>query len=132
MGEVVPRRCRQGATLAGVRSQTGRIRTRALESLSIATLSRSRLPRPHPDVMSWIETIPDDAADGELAGLYDRSRDSDSGELDHIMAIHSLHPAGLAAHMALYEAVMRGTESLRKVERELIALVVSDENACQY
>ena len=82
--------------------------------------------------MTWIETVPDDEARGELAGLYDRARDPESGALDHIMAVHSLHPAGLAAHLALYTAVMRGTQSLRKVERERLALVVSGENGCHY
>lgn len=56
----------------------------------------------------------------------------DDPEMDHIMSIHSLHPAGLAGHLALYEAVMRGTKTLRKVDRELIALVVSSKNSCHY
>ncbi len=82
--------------------------------------------------MSWIQTDTDPEPGSELAALFDRARDPRSGELDHIMAIHSLHPAGLAAHLALYEAVMRGTESLPTVDRELIALVVSDANGCHY
>ena len=48
------------------------------------------------------------------------------------MAVHSLNPRGLAAHDALYRSAMAGTGSLRKVERELIALVVSRENDCHY
>ena len=44
----------------------------------------------------------------------------------------ALNPAGLAAHLQLYRAVMRGSRSLRKVERELIALVVSRVNDCHY
>ena len=48
------------------------------------------------------------------------------------MAIHSLNPAGMAAHDGLYRSAMAGTGSLRKVERELIALVVSLENHCHY
>ena len=82
--------------------------------------------------MSWIAIDTDAAPGTELAGLLDRARDPRSGELDHIMAVHSLHPAGLAAHMGLYGSVMRGTETLPKVDRELIALVVSDRNGCHY
>lgn len=82
--------------------------------------------------MAWIETRGLDQAEGELAALYQRAVNPESGELDHIMSIHSAHPAGLAAHMALYEAVMRGSAGLRKVEREMIALVVSLQNACHY
>ena len=52
--------------------------------------------------------------------------------VDNIMAIHSLNPAGLAAHNALYRSAMTGTATLRKVERELIAYVVSLENHCHY
>ena len=48
------------------------------------------------------------------------------------MAIHSLNPAGLAAHNALYISAMTGTKTLRKVEREMIAYVVSLENRCHY
>jgi len=48
------------------------------------------------------------------------------------MQIHSLNRRALVAHQALYESAMAGTETLRKVERELIALVVSAYNDCHY
>lgn len=82
--------------------------------------------------MAWISTISDDEADDELAPLFDRVRDRDTGRVDNIMAIHSLNPAGLAAHDALYSSAMAGTATLRKVEREMIALVVSQVNDCHY
>ncbi len=82
--------------------------------------------------MAWIEMTPEDAAGGELAELYDRVRDPETGRVDHIMAIHSLHPAGLRTHYELYREVMTGTPTLRKVEREMIALVVSQANHCHY
>lgn len=80
----------------------------------------------------WIETIADAAAEGELRELYDRSRDPRSGKLDAIMQVHGLHPDGLRGHLALYEAVMRGTPGLPRVEREWLAVVVSHENGCHY
>ncbi len=58
--------------------------------------------------------------------------DPDTGELDNMLRVHSLHPAGLAAHWQLYRAVMRPTSTLRKAEREMIALVVSKINECHY
>ena len=82
--------------------------------------------------MAWIETVSLDDAEGELAELYGQALDPKTGQLDNIMSIHALHPAGLRAHLAVYGAVMRGTRSLRKVERELIALVVSAHNGCHY
>ena len=83
--------------------------------------------------MAWIETVDEEPEpEGELGALYARTRDTRSKRVDNIMTVHSLHPAGLAAHDVLYRAVMRGTPTLRKVDRELIAFVVSDVNACHY
>ncbi|MFT7486854.1 MAG: alkylhydroperoxidase family enzyme [Candidatus Paceibacteria bacterium] len=82
--------------------------------------------------MTWIQTTELKDASGDLKELYARAVDPESGQLDNIISIHSSHPAGLAAHLDLYGAVMRGTPSLRKVEREMIALVVSLQNGCHY
>jgi alkylhydroperoxidase family enzyme len=84
----------------------------------------------------WIETVPEEnwTADGsgQLAELYDQVVDGEHQRVDHIMAIHSLNPRSLAAHHQLYESAMAGTATLRKVDREMIALVVSLENECHY
>ena len=82
--------------------------------------------------MAWIRTIPKDIADPKLAQLYEQAQDPRTGQLDNIMQIHSLHLAGLSAHLELYKAVMRGTRTLPAVEREMIALVVSKVNGCEY
>ena len=82
--------------------------------------------------MPWIEVIPDDEWDGELADLRPLVVDPKADKVDNIMSIHSLNPRALAAHNELYLSAMRGTKTLRKVERELIALVVSLENHCHY
>ncbi len=81
--------------------------------------------------MAWINTDPEEVSD-ELAALYDEVADPTNGKVDHIMGIHSLHPAGLRSHFDLYRAVMAGTATLRKVEREMIALIVSQSNECHY
>lgn len=85
---------------------------------------------------AWIETIPDQdwTADParQLAELYAQVVDGEHERVDHIMAVHSLNPRGLAAHHQLYGSAMAGTASLRKVDREMIALVVSLENECHY
>lgn len=81
---------------------------------------------------SHIEIIPDDEWDGALAGLKDQVIDPTYGRVDNIMAVHSLNPRALAAHQSLYVSAMAGTATLRKVEREMIALVVSLENQCHY
>ena len=82
--------------------------------------------------MAWIETIREDEWAGELASLYERVADAANDRVDNIMQIHSLNPPGMAAHDAVYRSAMRGTPTLRKVERELIAFVVSQANDCHY
>jgi len=82
--------------------------------------------------VSWIESIDDGDWAGELATLRERVADPQTGRVDHIMAVHSLNPRSLAAHDAVYRSAMRGTASLRKVDRELIAFVVSEINECRY
>lgn len=81
---------------------------------------------------AWIRIVPDAEWDGDLAPMKDRVVDPTWDRIDNIMAIHSLNPTGLAAHNALYSSAMTGTATLRKVEREMIALVVSLENHCHY
>ena len=82
--------------------------------------------------MAWIDVVDDEEWDGDLAALRPRVVDRGTDRVDEIMAIHSLNPQALAAHDALYGSAMRGTASLRRVERELIALVVSVVNDCHY
>jgi alkylhydroperoxidase family enzyme len=79
--------------------------------------------------MAWIDIVPAEdwhASSTELVG------DPSSEQVDAIMAIHSLNPRGLAAHHALYASAMSGTATLRKVDRELVAFVVSQLNDCHY
>ena len=82
--------------------------------------------------MAWIETIPEDQAEGILAEHYARMQDPESGRVDNVLKIHSLEPDGLAAHWALYRSAMRATKGLRGAEREMIAVVVSGINGCRY
>ncbi len=82
--------------------------------------------------MAFIEIVPEDEWDGELAVLKRKVAEPESGQIDNVLAVHSLNPQGMAAHQILYESAMKGTATLRKVERELIAVVVSITNDCHY
>jgi alkylhydroperoxidase family enzyme len=86
--------------------------------------------------VSWIRVIPELEAEGELLALYDELYapypGEPRGQLDNILQIHSLDPKSLRAHLALYRSAMTGNESLPKVERELIGVVVSGINGCHY
>ncbi len=81
--------------------------------------------------MAWIKTTADEQ-DSQLRSLLAESADAVTGKVDHILGVHALHKEGLDAHLRLYKAVMAGTKSLRKREREMIALVVSKINECHY
>ena len=81
---------------------------------------------------AWIETVDEDVATGELAALYERALEPGSRQVDHVLKVHSLHPEGLAAHLGVYLASMAGSAGLRRVEREMVAVVVSKANGCHY
>lgn len=82
--------------------------------------------------MAWIRVLSEEEAGGELAELYAAMADPQTGRIDNVLAVHGLNPEGLKAHWALYRAAMSGTRGLRKVDREMIAVVVSDLNGCHY
>jgi len=73
------------------------------------------------------------ALDGgpKLSALYEKYSDKD-GQLDHILKIHSLNPLSMEHHMMLYVHLMRGRSPLTRIQREMIAVVVSSENDCYY
>ena len=82
--------------------------------------------------MAWIRTIREDEWEGPLADLYGQVVDDAHGRVDNVIQIHSLNPNAMAGHLAVYRSAMAGTKTLRKVERELVALVVSRYNDCHY
>jgi len=82
--------------------------------------------------MAWIKTEREDQWQNELASLLPLVVDPQHNRVDNILQIHSLNPGGLTAHNTLYRSAMSGTASLRKVDREMVALVVSLLNKCHY
>lgn len=82
--------------------------------------------------MPWIEAPHEDDWDDDLAQLRDEVIDTTHDRVDWIMRIHALDAGSMAAHNALYRQAMKGTATLRKVEREMIAMVVSQVNDCHY
>jgi uncharacterized peroxidase-related enzyme len=81
--------------------------------------------------MTWIRTIDAEDAGEDLSRVYDRiSRER--GKLSNIMRVQSLHPKAMQAHMDLYMSIMFGRSGLSREEREMIAVVVSAANGCEY
>ncbi len=81
--------------------------------------------------MAWIRMIDEDDAEGKLAELYAKTTESWGG-VDNILKIHSLNPRSLQGHFDLYKVLMRGRSPLSRVQREMIAVVVSAANRCHY
>lgn len=82
--------------------------------------------------MAWIEAPHEDEWGPEFESLRREVIDPVYERVDWIMRIHALDPGSLAAHNTLYRQAMKGTKGLRKVEREMIAVVVSAVNDCHY
>ena len=82
--------------------------------------------------MSWIETIPYDRSTGKLRALYERLG-APQGQVDNILAAHSLRPHTLEGHMALYKAALhhRGNRLPRWL-LEAVGVYVSLLNGCDY
>ena len=82
--------------------------------------------------IAWIATVDEAAASGDLQRAYRRAADRKSGQVDHIMKIHSLNPASLLDHQRLYQTLMYGESPLTRAQREMIGVVVSAINRCEY
>jgi len=82
--------------------------------------------------MTFIKTIPPAAAEGKLKTLYVRVKGPD-GRVDNILAAHSLRPASLEGHMALYKNVLHhNANTTPKWLLEAIGVYVSMLNQCAY
>lgn len=82
--------------------------------------------------MPWIDAPHEDDWGPEFESLRRDVTDQSHDRVDWIMRIHALDPTSMEAHNMLYRQAMTGTKTLRKVEREMIALVVSGVNDCHY
>ncbi len=81
--------------------------------------------------MPWIDMINENEAEGELADIYSQITEPWGG-VDNIMKIHSLNVGSLKAHMVLYKETMYGKSPITRTEREMIAVVSSVANKCEY
>lgn len=81
--------------------------------------------------MAYIDVIDYDRAEGELKEIYDDLIQS-RGKLADVHMIQSLNPKSIVNHMDLYMTIMFGKSPLRRVQREMIAVVVSKNNDCDY
>ncbi len=81
--------------------------------------------------MPWIEQVPVEQATGLLKKLYDDAVKR-AGRVWNIVRIMSINPPLLRDSIRFYVAAMFGDSPLTRVQRELLATVVSAELDCHY
>jgi len=81
--------------------------------------------------MPFIKVIEYAEAEGELKLIYDELV-SKRGKLAEVHKIQSLNPESIVKHMDLYMTVMFSKSPLSRAQREMIAVVVSVANNCEY
>ncbi|PCJ61905.1 MAG: peroxidase [Planctomycetota bacterium] len=81
--------------------------------------------------MAYIKTIPPKEADGALKEIYDEIL-SKRGQVAEVLQIQSLNPDSLQDHLNSYMTIMFKKSPLSRQQREMMAVIVSSENGCQY
>ncbi len=81
--------------------------------------------------MPYIDVIEHDQSEGDLRKIYDDIVAS-RGKLAEVHKIQSLNPASIVNHMDLYMTIMFGKSPLKRVQREMMAVIVSKSNNCDY
>ena len=81
--------------------------------------------------MPWIREVPPEDASGLLRQQLDEAQER-AGRVWHIVQVMSLNPEALRASMGFYLTIMKGESPLSRVQREMLATVVSVELECHY
>ncbi len=81
--------------------------------------------------MTWIRTIPEDEATGELKALYDRLA-ARMGRVGNIVKACSIRPDVLVEQQAFTGSVTFGGSPLGRRKEELIATMISGLLKCRY
>lgn len=81
--------------------------------------------------MAFIDIIEPDEATGSLKRIYEDLKQK-RGKLAKVHKIQSLNPESIVAHMDLYMSVMFSKSPLSRAQREMMAVVVSSANGCEY
>ena len=81
--------------------------------------------------MAFLRLIEEHEATGQLAEEY-REAVRRAGKVFNLVKSMSLRPRVLKRSIELYKEIMFGPSELSRVERELLAVVVSSLNNCHY
>jgi uncharacterized peroxidase-related enzyme len=81
--------------------------------------------------MSWIiEMFPYKGS--QLEQLYQKAELRTNKQVANVLKVHSISPETLEIHMRLYEHLMFEKSELSRFEREMIGVIVSKANECEY
>jgi uncharacterized peroxidase-related enzyme len=80
---------------------------------------------------AWIRNVEEADAQGELKQVYDEIKIK-RGSVSDVMKAQSLDPKSIKLHLDLYLHLMFGKSTLTRLEREMVAVVVSHLNNCNY
>jgi uncharacterized peroxidase-related enzyme len=81
--------------------------------------------------MPHIKTVELTEAEGELKDIYSKVV-GERGKLSNILKIHSLLPKTMITHLDFYISIMFNKAGVSRADAELIAIVVSAANKCDY
>lgn len=81
--------------------------------------------------MSKIKIIQPEEATGRLKEIYDQLK-LQRGQIAEVHKIQSLRPESIVKHIDLYMEIMFTKSDLSRAQREMIAVVVSVANGCNY
>ncbi len=81
--------------------------------------------------MAWIKIIEPEAATGGLKRIYESARER-AGYVPNITKLQSLRPETMSLGFALYQQIMDAETGISRLQRVLIATVVSKVNGCYY
>jgi len=81
--------------------------------------------------MPWIRQIPVEEATGLLKEQFDQAVER-AGRVWHIVQAMSVNPEALTDSLRFYLTIVTGDSPLSRVQREMLATVVSRELDCHY
>lgn len=81
--------------------------------------------------MAWIRITDEADARGRLKDVYDAAM-ARAGKVFQILKVQSQNPEALEASLGMYRVIMFGDSPLSRVQREMLATVVSRANRCHY
>ena len=81
--------------------------------------------------MAWIKQVTYDESSGLLLQIFNQALGR-AGRIWKIVQVMSLRPQTLQASMQLYTEAMKAPSDLTRVQREMLATVVSAELRCPY